>query len=93
MKPLDHIAILGNRISKGIWAHENLKRNHTDVDPNFHLEPSTDKEKERISDLVLKFETIFASHKPEGDTQTRKLCGSSWRMERSRLVGSGVESK
>lgn len=68
MKLLDQIAILVNRTSKGIWVHENLKRNHTDVDPNFHLEPSTDKERERISDLILKFETISAYHKPEEDT-------------------------
>lgn len=66
MKLLDQIAKLVNRTSKGIWVHENLKRNHTDGDPDFKLTPNTDdtRERKRISDLIFKFEMISASHEP-----------------------------
>ncbi|KAF4634863.1 hypothetical protein G7Y89_g3240 [Cudoniella acicularis] len=54
VKLLDQIAKLVNHTSRGIWVHENLKRNHTDIHPDFKLAPNTDDtgERKRISDLI-----------------------------------------
>jgi hypothetical protein len=75
VKLLDQIAQLVNRTSKGIWLHENLKRNHTDDDPNFKLAPNTDDAGERksVSDLIFGFEMTSASHELEEDKNAQGI--------------------